>query len=115
MLGLHFTNCNPFNLEINFNACQLDFSSFYQLKLANTRFINCSIKEADFVEADLTKADFSGSNLFGATFEQSNLTKADFRTAINFTINPEVNSMIGAKFSQNNAVGLLEKYNLSIE
>ena len=39
LLGLRFDHCNSFLLSFNFNACTLNFSSFYQLKLKNTHFL----------------------------------------------------------------------------
>ena len=33
MFGLHFEECNPFGLSFTFNNCQLNHSSFYQLKM----------------------------------------------------------------------------------
>ena len=38
----------------------------------------------------------------------------DFKTAQNYSINPEINRVKGAKFSKNNLSGLLSKYQLKI-
>jgi len=41
--------------------------------------------------------------------------KADFRTAYNFSIDPEVNKINRAKFSSMNLAGLLSKYDIEID
>jgi hypothetical protein len=43
------------------------------------------------------------------------LEKADFRSAFNFSIDPEMNRMKKAKFSRTGVFGLLHKYNIEIE
>lgn len=49
-----------------------------------------------------------------SVFVQSNLKKADFRTAHGFSIDPESNTIQGAKFSMAGLAGLLDKYKLDI-
>jgi|TARA_B110000908_G_C10200761_1_gene425200 fluoroquinolone resistance protein len=114
MLGFQFSNCNPFLLEMNFNKCQLDYSSFYQLNLSKAKIENCSLKEADFVEAKLHKASFAGSNLYAATFDRTDLTQCDFRSAKNYSMDPNVNKLKGALFSKDEVLGLLVKYDIKI-
>ena len=111
MINLH---CNPFLLEISFDKCILDYSSFYALKLKKTNFGGCSLRDVDFVETDLTEADFSFCDLYAATFERTMLTKADFRTAKNYNLDPAVNSMNKAKFSVQGLAGLLDNHQLDI-
>lgn len=114
MLGLQFADSNPFLLEMSFEKCQLDYSSFYQLKLKKTKFEDCSLRDVDFVEAELTEVNFSGSDLYAATFERTILTKADLRTAKNYNLDPEVNTMTNAQFSVQGLAGLLDKHKLNI-
>jgi uncharacterized protein YjbI with pentapeptide repeats len=115
MLGIHFEQVEPLLLVFNFNTCQLDFTSFYQLKLPKTSFKNCSLQEVDFVETDLHQAVFDNSNLARAIFDFSNLQKADFSTAFNFNINPNQNKIKGAKFDKAHLAGLLASYGLDIK
>ena len=68
----------------------------------------------DFTETDLTETVFDSCNLEGAIFENSNLQKVDFRTAFNYTLDPEKNKIANAKFSRDGALGLLKKYNIQI-
>src|SRR5699024_10140871 len=89
LVGLSLEECDPLLLSMNFEACQLNLASFYQLSLKNTTFDNCSLKEADFTEADLTKASSENCDLEGAIFKNTVLKQADFRTSYHFSIDPE--------------------------
>ncbi|HEX5001419.1 MAG TPA: pentapeptide repeat-containing protein [Bacteroidia bacterium] len=115
MLGMRFDTCNPFGLALLFEGCQLNHSSFYKLKIAKTRFLNTQLVECDFTESDLTGSIFTGCNLSQAVFDHSNLQKADFRTAVNFSIDPESNQLKKAKFSLVSVSGLLDKYDIEID
>ena len=97
------------------SSCQLNFSSFYQLKIPKTQFINCKLEEVDFTESQLQEVIFDGSNLKNAIFEATNLEKSDFTSALHFSIDPDANRLKGAKFSKDNLIGLLHKYKISIE
>lgn len=115
LLGVKFNECDAFLLQLSFKECQLNFSSFYQLKIQKTKFINCNLEAIDFTETNLSVAIIDNCDLREAIFENSNLKKSDFRTAFNFNINPEKNSLKGAKFSKKNIAGLLSAYKISIE
>ena len=115
MLGLRFETCNEFLFAVSFDSCQLDFTSFYQRNLRNTRFARCGLKEVDFVEADLTNASFTDSDLTRASFEGTTLVMADFRNASNFSIDPDLNKISKTRFSREGLAGLLNKYDISIE
>lgn len=115
LLGVKFNECDPFLLQFSFKDCQLNFSSFYKLKIPNTKFSKCNLQEVDFTETVLTNAVFDDCDLGGAIFENTMLEKSDFRTAYNFNINPERNKLKGAKFSKENIAGLLSEYKISIE
>jgi fluoroquinolone resistance protein len=114
LLGLHFDDCNTFLLSFQFDDCLLNYSSFYQLKLKNTRFRNCVLHEVDFVEADLSGAVFQNCDLNLAVFENTILEGADFVAAHNFTIDPTKNRIKKAKFSFQNLVGLLTEFGIEI-
>jgi hypothetical protein len=43
------------------------------------------------------------------------MEKTDFTSAVNYSIDPEINKLAKAKFSLNGIKGLLEKYNIDIE
>lgn len=115
MMGLRFEDCNQFLLTVTFINCILNFSTFYKVKLKNTRFSNCSLQEVDFTETDLTATDLGNCNLLQAVFDNTILEKADLRTAVNFSIDPERNKLKKAKFSATTLSGLLDKYDLIID
>ena len=115
MIGVNFSECNPFLISFTFNNCILNYASFYQFKLKNTNFTNCKLQEVDFVEADLTNSKFKNCNLEKTIMENTVLEKVDFSTAYNFAINPEINNLKNAQFSKNNLEGLLTKYQIKIK
>jgi len=115
LMGLRFDKCDPFLLTFSFESCQLDFSSFYALKIQKTLFKDCRLQEVEFVETDLTASSFQDCDLQLAVFDRAELAKVDFRTAENFSIDPERNHVKKAKFSLTNVQGLLEKYDISIK
>lgn len=115
LMGVKFNECDPFLLQFRFKDCQLNFSSFYQLKIPNTQFVNCNLQEVDFTETNLSNAFLNNCDLKLAVFERTNLEKSDFRTAFNFKINLIENKLKGAKFSRNSIDGLLLDYKIIIE
>jgi fluoroquinolone resistance protein len=115
LLGMRWDSCSPFGLSMGFSNCILSHSSFYKLKIKNTRFVSCQLHEVDFTEAELNNASFDGCDLKGAGFSGTNLERADFRTALNFSIDPEANRIRKAKFSLSRLPGLLGKYGLEID
>ncbi len=115
ILGTKFEYCNPYLFSVHFSDCTLSMSTFFRMKLKKTIFSNCVLHEVDFTEADLQEAGFDCCDLAGTTFSFSKLQKADFRTAYNFTIDPENNQLKKSKFSKENLTGLLRKYDLDIE
>ncbi|UKJ08448.1 pentapeptide repeat-containing protein [Solitalea lacus] len=115
LMGLRFDTCNQFLLAFSFEGCMLNFSSFYKLKIKGTHFADCRVEEVDFVETDLTKALFKDCDLRMTVFENTLLEQADLRTAINFSINPEINNINKARFSTHNIIGLLDKYNIVVD
>jgi|TARA_B110000093_G_C12949139_1_gene401662 uncharacterized protein YjbI with pentapeptide repeats len=115
MIGIKFYECNTFLLNFTFDNCQLNFSSFYKLKIPQTLFNECNLEEVDFTEANLNNSRFHISNFNNAIFNETNLEKTDFKTAFNFSIDPENNMLKSAKFSKENIGGLLSKYKVIIE
>lgn len=115
IIGVKFNECDPFLMAFSFENCQLNFSSFYQLKIQNTKFSNCIMQEVDFAETNLSKAIFDNCDLKNAIFDQTNIEGANFETSENFEINPAENKLKKAKFSQENIVGLLKSFDISIK
>lgn len=114
MLGMHFDTCNEYGLVFSFDGCQLNHSSFYKTKIKKTSFKNCQLQETDFTDADLSNGTFENCDLSGAVFDHTNLERVDFRTAFNYSINPEINQIKKARFSQLGLSGLLDKYDIDV-
>jgi uncharacterized protein YjbI with pentapeptide repeats len=115
MLGLHFANCNEIGLSVYFERCNLNHSSFYKTKLKKTTFKNTKLNEVDFSASDLTGSLFDNCDLTRATFENTIVEKADFRTAFNYSIDPEKNRIKKARFTLGGIPGLLDKYDIEID
>lgn len=115
LLGVDFTRCNDFLLSFCFDKCFLDYSSFCQKKIKQTLFKDSSVKEVDFSNADLSASGFLNCDLTRTVFQQTILDKVDFRTASNYSIDPEINRVKNAKFSLVGVIGLLDKYEIMIE
>jgi uncharacterized protein YjbI with pentapeptide repeats len=98
---------------IGFERCALSHSTFIGLRLPGLQIKDCLAADVDFREADLSRADFSGSDLEQSLFSSTNLSKADLRTAHNYQIAPERNTLTGARFALPEAMSLL--YELDID
>ncbi|MCB0479662.1 MAG: pentapeptide repeat-containing protein [Crocinitomicaceae bacterium] len=112
--GLQFCYASDFLFQIRFDACNLKMSSFYQMNLRKYHFLNCDLREVDFVEADLTAANFEKCDLKDAIFEFTNLTEADLSTSKNIRLDPEKNTIKGARFQLTSLPGLLSKYQINV-
>lgn len=115
MVGLQFDTCNNFAFSPQFESCNLDLSSFFQVKIKDAVFKNCSLQEVDFTQAKLEGALFKNCDLAKATFSSTLLEKADFTSSYNFSINPELNKIAGSQFSLQGLPGLLKQYEIVVE
>lgn len=114
MLGLKFDECNQFNFAAAFEHCKLNYSSFYQMNLTRTRFNKSQLRGVDFIEANLKTTEINQCDLLDARFENTNLEKADLRNSFNYSIDPELNRVRGARFSFPEVIGLLDKFDIKI-
>jgi len=115
LLGIDFSECNPFLLVLNFDNCFMNLSSFYKLKLKMRTFKNCSLQEVDFSGSDLSNSKFINCDLKSAVFDRTILVKTNFTSATNYNIDPENNKIKGALFSKDGLIGLLGKYKINIK
>ena len=115
LLGVNFSSCNDFLFSLNFDGCILDCCSFLRKKMPKTLFVNSSIRDADFTACDLTNSTFKNTDLTNSVFARTILKGANFLTAKNYNIDPENNTITKAKFSLQDVVGLLNKYNIEIK
>lgn len=115
MIGLNFENVSPFRLKIQFEDTMLDYASFHKLKLAGLKMVNCSLKGCDFSATQLKKSVFTNSILTDAQFNNTNLLDADFRSSKNYSINPSLNQVKGARFTVDGLMGLLEDFKIRVD
>jgi uncharacterized protein YjbI with pentapeptide repeats len=115
LLGLRFDHCNGFGLSFHFENCNLSHSSFFKTKIKTTLFRDSQLHEIDFTQCDLTGSLFDNCDLTRTVFANTIIEKADFRTAYNYSIDPEMNRIKKAMFSLQGVSGLLDKYNILIE
>ena len=84
------------------------------MHLPNIEFYNCKLHQTDFTDAHLKQAKFLDCDLENAIFENTNLEQADFTSAINFSIDPSVNSLKKTRFDKDGLIGLLKKYDIVV-
>lgn len=107
IIGVDFSKCSKYSFSVEFENCTLNYSSFYKNDLRKTHFEKCIMHEMSFTETNLTEAKFQDCDLYKTNFDRVNLEKADLTTAINYTINPEINHLKRTKFSMSGVAGLL--------
>ncbi|MDB4925189.1 pentapeptide repeat-containing protein [Mucilaginibacter sp.] len=114
ILGVNFSLCEDFLFSVRFESSILDYSSFMNKKMLKTYFIKSSLKEVTFSQANIAGAVFDQSDLSGTVFSQTDLSSVNFSTALNYTLDPELNNINKAIFSADGLPGLLSKYNIKI-
>jgi len=114
LIGVDFSIAKDFLFSVHFSDCILDYATFVKKKNKRAKFINCALKGADFSGADLTLSVFSRCDLSGAVFGRTMLAQVDFSEAYNFSIDPELNNLRKAIFSQAGLSGLLHKYDIVV-
>jgi uncharacterized protein YjbI with pentapeptide repeats len=115
LLGLNFFKAKDFAFEVYFEKCLLDYASFDGKKLNKSEFKNCKMHEVNFTNADLSKSLLINCDLYEALFAKTNLSGVDFTNSINFSIDPEINSLKNAKFLTQDLFRLLTRHKLIIE
>jgi uncharacterized protein YjbI with pentapeptide repeats len=73
------------------------------------------VSESDFSDADMRNVPLHGCDLARSNFHNTNLEGTDFRSAVNYSFDPDLNRIRKAKFSINGLVGLLGKYDIEID
>lgn len=115
LMGIQFEDCSPLLLEMKFSESKVEYCHFQNLKVQTIEFTNCSLIESDFYSANLTGAKILGCDLQGAIFENTILEKCDLSQSYNFSIDPDLNYIQGAKFTLSSLPGLLDKYGVLID
>lgn len=115
LLGINFSECTDLLFSVKFEHCVLDCCTFSGKNMRKTAFIDSTVKEVDFSDCELSNSEFQNTDLAKSVFNGTKLSGADFRTAFNFSIDPEFNDIKYAKFSIHGLTGLLDKYKIEIE
>jgi uncharacterized protein YjbI with pentapeptide repeats len=115
LLGVDFSVCSSFAFSVSFDECLMNYILFHKNDLRKTKFKTCQIKEANFFETNLNSAKFENCDLSDTIFDRCDFSKADFRTASNYIINPNDNSIKKAQFSYPGLLGLLGGFDIEIE
>ena len=115
LLGIAFEVCNPLGLNVRFERCNLEASTWQEMDVRGFQFQECKLQYTDFTAANCEGVNFAKCDLLQAVFERTNLKKADFRTAEQWTMDPAVNQVKGAVvFRRNELKGLLQPWGLDL-
>jgi uncharacterized protein YjbI with pentapeptide repeats len=115
LMGVLFSECNPFLLDMSFQDCQIISCVFSDQKLSGICFRNCHIHECDFMNTDLTEASFEGCDLEHTIFENANLTMTSFVGADHYFFDPNKNKLKKTKLSLPGALSLLYSFDIILE
>jgi uncharacterized protein YjbI with pentapeptide repeats len=114
ILGVKFNECKELLFSVFFEASILDYSTFMGRKMVQTKFVKSSLKEVNFIQANLAGSLFDQCDLSAAFFNETDLSGVNFVTAYNYSIDPELNKLKKASFSEQGLAGLLGKYGINI-
>lgn len=115
LVGINFTDCNPFGFSPDFYDTVIDNCMFYHLNMKKRTMKNCKIFNTDFTETDFREADFSLSEFKETIIQACELGRADFRTARGYSIDPFTNKVKNAKFSFPGVCSFLGYLGIKIE
>lgn len=115
LLGVDFSQCNPFLLTFKFEECNLSYSNFFELNLKATLFDTCILENIDFTSSNLQQSVFENCKMNESVFEQSNLSQVNFTNSTSLSIDPNKNILKKTQFSKENAFALLQHIDIIIE
>lgn len=115
LMGIDFSNVNKFGFSPEFFQTMINNAVFYNQDLKKMRFKECLIFNTDFTEINFTSADFSGSEFRETIFHQCSLEKANFKNAKGYSIDPSVNKLKEAHFSQPEVMSFLAYLGIKID
>ncbi len=100
--------------EMTFSKCQLNYSSFQNLKSPYIKVLDSNCISVDFSDCDLNHCDFTGSDLTECFFSNCNLKYGKFVNVISHSIDLSLNSLKNACFDLQASTYLLEKYGIKV-
>lgn len=113
-IGVNFSECNTL-FELNFDECILDYSSFENVKLNKSNFINSSFRSSVLTEGSFIECDFSHSNFLNAILNRANFKSSNFKGAINYQIDVTSTNVNGCRFSIPEVLELLTPFGVIID
>lgn len=108
VVGAELYRCAGRFFSPRFEGCMLMGCNFSEAKMKNGFFRGCKIHDCSFSSSQLVGADFREADLAGTTFHHTDLSKADFRGAMNYSIDPQANTVKKARFSVPEVLSLLD-------
>lgn len=114
LLGLNWSGTGGF-LSASYEGCLMENNVFADMNLSRFRFMSCALSNSTFSNTRLRQAVFDDCDLSGSRFHQADLTGADFRTARNYYMNAETNTLKRTRFSLPEAVSLLANLDIVLE
>lgn len=116
LLGVDWTEAaTALGLEVTFERCVLDGSSFAGLRPQGLEMVECRARDVNFAGADLTGASFPGTSLAGARFQRTILHRADLSGAVDVLFDPAENRLDQTRVSLEGAVGVLGVAGIVVE
>lgn len=115
LTGINWTELGGLIFSVNFKKCILKDSIFVEMNLRDARFTDCDLSDTDFSYANLVDSSFEGCDLKNASFENTDLRGADLSKATNYSINPGMNKIKGAKFSLPEVLSFLDYLDIKVE
>lgn len=115
MTGTDFSGIGKFSDSLYFENSLMNYATFFGVKLREMYFTGCNLNEVSFEEANITSTVFDNCDLMRATFFNTDLERVDFSTSYNFSINPTINKLKKAVFSETELRGLVEHLNIVIK
>ncbi len=114
--GVVFSECcTGLVFSISFLETKLINCDFSSMNLKRFSFIGSVIEDCDFTHANLSGADFSDTDLKGSRFQYTDLSRTDFSSSVNYTINPNENTLCKTKFSYPQAQSLLGFFDVIVQ
>lgn len=99
---------------VSFSQCILNDSSFFGLELPELVLDACKARNVDFREGGFRGGRFCFCDLAGCLFNRTNLEGADFTDATDYDIDVQENRVLGARFSRQEAVRLLDHLGIEL-
>ncbi len=113
-VGIDWSGKFKYKLEINFEGCVINLSSFAEVTLKNFILKDCTAHDCDFQDASAPKGNFTGTDLKGSQFLRTDLREANFTNARNYIINPLTNKIAKGTYSVPDAYSFLDLLGINL-